>query len=465
MSAPLSFEQIRKAVPRLLDAARRRDPNYQWLHANVLTGIGVASRERNGYSVGEPVLRVHVQKKQWVDPANPRYIPPVVRVPDGLQLIPVDVIESGDIRCHDAQPGDSVHSAISPVRGTLGCVLSSRLGNRLHKVALTCAHVLPIPLQTDVYAVDRTPPGAIDPPAQLIGQLLRRSVCSPSTEASEYPNLFEVALVEVDDFPVNHAIFGQGPLSGLRMGPVTIGEILFVHGAESGRQSVVVKADNVSAYHNIDGRRFGFSRLVLYGAATPGAALPVTMGDSGAAILDVAGRLVGLHMGQLGSDGVMMPIAPIVREYRLGLPDAANGEPLYGDQASAIDTLARTIWGEARGEQAEGRQAVANVVINRVRRKSKFYGFTVEEVCRKTKQFSVWNPGNVNLAKMHAVTPADKIFAACLELARQAVKGVLQDLTSGSRHYHRIDISPKFAQGKQPVVIIGNHCFYNDVDP
>ena len=30
-----------------------------------------------------------------------------------------------------------------------------------------------------------------------------------------------------------------------------------------------------------------------------------------------------------------------------------------------IDTLARTIWGEARGEGSAGMQAVANVVMNR----------------------------------------------------------------------------------------------------
>ena len=32
---------------------------------------------------------------------------------------------------------------------------------------------------------------------------------------------------------------------------------------------------------------------------------------------------------------------------------------------SAVDTLARTLFGEARGEATEGKAAVANVILNR----------------------------------------------------------------------------------------------------
>ena len=56
-----------------------------------------------------------------------------------------------------------------------------------------------------------------------------------------------------------------------------------------------------------------------------------------------------------------------------------------------IDTLARTLFGEARGELYGGRVAVANVIINRAASQVTWWGNTVEEVCRKPKQFSCWD--------------------------------------------------------------------------
>ena len=40
----------------------------------------------------------------------------------------------------------------------------------------------------------------------------------------------------------------------------------------------------------------------------------------------------------------------------------------WSDQVLALDTLARTLWGEARGEGRAGMQAVANVIRNRAAR-------------------------------------------------------------------------------------------------
>ena len=52
-----------------------------------------------------------------------------------------------------------------------------------------------------------------------------------------------------------------------------------------------------------------------------------------------------------------------------------------------IDVLARTIYGEARGESISGMEAVASVVLNRVafskRRRRYWWGNTITEVCRK----------------------------------------------------------------------------------
>ena len=64
------------------------------------------------------------------------------------------------------------------------------------------------------------------------------------------------------------------------------------------------------------------------------------------------------------------------------------------------DILARTIYGEARGESISGMEAVASVVLNRVafanRRGRFWWGNSIAEVCRAPKQFSCWNRNDPN---------------------------------------------------------------------
>lgn len=134
-------------------------------------------------------------------------------------------------------------------------------------------------------------------------------------------------------------------------------------------------------------------------------------------------------------------------------------------QQEAIDTLARTIWGEARGETLLGMEAVAAVVLNRVavaqRRGGRFWwGRDIQSVCRRPLQFSCWNPNDPNRDKLLRVTSQDRIFAMCTRIARRAVAGLLADPTSGADHYHAVGISPNWTHGKFPTVQIGNHIFY-----
>lgn len=130
---------------------------------------------------------------------------------------------------------------------------------------------------------------------------------------------------------------------------------------------------------------------------------------------------------------------------------------------AAIDVLARTIWGEARGEDVAGMAAVANVVLNRAAEPERF-GASIEAVCHAPWQFSCWNRNDPNLAKLLAVTAADARFAAALRLARRALAGALDDATFGSTHYHARGIFPRWARGCAPAAEIGRHVFYNDVE-
>ena len=129
------------------------------------------------------------------------------------------------------------------------------------------------------------------------------------------------------------------------------------------------------------------------------------------------------------------------------------------DNNYEIELLARTIWGEARGEGQQGMQAVANVIMNRVN-KGGWYGATVEDVVKKPYQFSTWNSNDPNRAKAEAVTVNDVQYWTATKLAALAYNGQLADLTSGATHYHARYAAPSWAKGQTPTAVIGNHVFY-----
>ena len=205
--------------------------------------------------------------------------------------------------------------------------------------------------------------------------------------------------------------------------------------------------------------------------------------DAGAPVFDQAGALVGIVVG-----------APAI-ETALGLPYTAVtpidaiaqhgawagrhllpfGFPASPKPATAAmpagdrdrDTLARTMWGEARGEAAtldQSLAAVAWVVRNRRdANRPRSWGATVDEVCRKPWQFSCWNANDPNLAKMRAVTVQDHIFARAMEIGRAVLDGQQPDPTGGATHYHANGLHPAWSVGRQPSAVIGNHLFYAGV--
>lgn len=129
-----------------------------------------------------------------------------------------------------------------------------------------------------------------------------------------------------------------------------------------------------------------------------------------------------------------------------------------------MDVLARTLWGEARGEGTAGMQAVAGVILNRVRRAELrggyWWGNNIIQVCQKPYQFSCWNRSDPNFKKLQAVDEKDLYFANAVRLARRAISGGLEELTGGATHYHAAGTSPYWAKGEKPSAVIGNHIFY-----
>ena len=151
-----------------------------------------------------------------------------------------------------------------------------------------------------------------------------------------------------------------------------------------------------------------------------------------------------------------------------GMPTPPPAPAAAGPQRPAgtdddLLTLARTIYGEARGQSTLGREAVGAVIMNRVNLGR--FGTGIAGVCRRKMQFSCWNPGDPNLPVISAVLPgANTAFDGCYAAAERMMKGA-QDPTVGATHYYAKYIRPP-PWAAAPAVMtkeIGVHRFFRDV--
>jgi spore germination cell wall hydrolase CwlJ-like protein len=127
-----------------------------------------------------------------------------------------------------------------------------------------------------------------------------------------------------------------------------------------------------------------------------------------------------------------------------------------------VDTLARTVYGEARGELYKfgvaALIAVANVVVNRVK---KNFAKSTHDVCVAPRQFSCWNKEDPNYSRIiNATKGSCVIFDKCLETAENVLSEKWPDLTDGCDHYHERSIKPYWAAYRSPKRIFGSHYFY-----
>jgi len=131
--------------------------------------------------------------------------------------------------------------------------------------------------------------------------------------------------------------------------------------------------------------------------------------------------------------------------------------------ADPRDVLARTIWGEARGDGWDGMQAVANVVMNRVSDPT-WWGHDVISVCLAREQFDCWMPHDVNRKQLEEVDETDPTFAEALTIAAEAISGDLADITHGATSYKanwegwpaHWPLPPR-----EPLAVIGRQQFYD----
>ena len=129
-----------------------------------------------------------------------------------------------------------------------------------------------------------------------------------------------------------------------------------------------------------------------------------------------------------------------------------------------LQVVMRTLYGEARGQQLTGIEAVAHVIVNRARSPVSWWGNTPRSVCLRAWQFSCWNMNDPNRAILLAVSLDQLRRSNALSMAWQVLAGQLLDNTHGSLHYFNPKIAnPRWARGLEPTVVIGDHAFYNNV--
>lgn len=145
--------------------------------------------------------------------------------------------------------------------------------------------------------------------------------------------------------------------------------------------------------------------------------------------------------------------------------------------------MARTLYGEARGEGPEGMEAVANSIRNRVHNSN--YPPNYTGVIRKPKQYSIWNDPNSNLYRnLEALQPNtgnasfDKAYEIAGKIMDEEENPYTHDTTGSlidADHYlNPVKTARGYESGKIPDShwskhpkmklqgVLGNHHFYKD---
>jgi len=129
-----------------------------------------------------------------------------------------------------------------------------------------------------------------------------------------------------------------------------------------------------------------------------------------------------------------------------------------------LNLLTTLIWGEARGEEYDGKCAVAFVVHNRLL--DKRWPVTYENVILQPKQFSCFNENDPNYHEIiKTLTPSrngnweSMDYRECRSAAYLIMGNWRKDITRGANHYHARSVMPNWADPQKITNVIGNHIF------
>lgn len=127
------------------------------------------------------------------------------------------------------------------------------------------------------------------------------------------------------------------------------------------------------------------------------------------------------------------------------------------DHARALHCLTQAVYYEAGFEPIEGRRAVAQVVLNRVRHPAfpnSVCGVVYDGSTRPGCQFSFTCDGSLRRP------PAAGAWAAAREIAREALEGRVASTVGLATHYHANYVAPYWAPRLTKLSQIGAHIFY-----
>ena len=127
--------------------------------------------------------------------------------------------------------------------------------------------------------------------------------------------------------------------------------------------------------------------------------------------------------------------------------------------------LARTSWGEGRNQGIDGMHLIQNVINNRANSGGTYnWPDNVFDVTRQRKQFSAWNEGDPNKAKMEALDPnsENQQFRDAYEISDKPLPQELQKIFGDADHYHTDKVSPDWSKSPKMRKLgqHGSHIFY-----
>lgn len=149
---------------------------------------------------------------------------------------------------------------------------------------------------------------------------------------------------------------------------------------------------------------------------------------------------------------------------------ATKKDKLYGGYSAhnAVNILARTLWGEARGENQAGKKAVASVIWNRAGKNTD----NLIKVVFRRKQFSCWNylakskkrPGTYKyiIPAAAAKNPIDKkSWDECVALATELIGGKFISTVTNANAYYVTNMSkkPYWTVSLSSTTNVGHHTF------
>jgi len=194
---------------------------------------------------------------------------------------------------------------------------------------------------------------------------------------------------------------------------------------------------------------------VLTGAALTGSGLGLLLGAAYLAggladhAADRAHDQVAAAAAAQGYAGAA-PLRPILTDARPNAPAAAG-------RTRDLDCLAEAVYYEARGEDARGQAAVAQVVLNRVKHPAfpkTVCGVVFQGVGQHGCQFSFACDGS-----MHGRREASA-WSRARRIAARALSGVALAEVGSATHFHTTGVDPAWGGQMRRVAQVGMHVFY-----